>query len=499
MNLRVITHLKGCCYFCLYILCLVPTVVSAESDSIFTDKLKDHVTIKADNDSGVSESLTLLECIQLALENNFDLQRARQEIEREGGSFMEARAFSLPVLQATANFERIDEERLPNFNESAFGANRSWRSDVELQQPLFLGGEGISRIRRGTLLKEAAFEGILAQTNLVLLEVRERFYDVLLARAQLEVEEQSVELLKIELDQEKNKLEAGTVSELNVLRAEVALANARAPFIRARDDLRLALDELLRVLGLRHDQLSSGNLKINGSLEGGGVDLDMQSALLAAKELRPEFRQLSLLIKAREQGIDIERAAFFPTLALFAGYGWESSRFGNDLGEIDHGWIAGLRASWRIFDSFETRGRVIQARAEKRISEIELARERENIELEVRRAYSSLIEARELVEASRKVVAQGEESLRLAKARFDVGSAQQIEVLDAQVALTEARTNQIVAFHSKQIAIARLEKATGMQLNWVKVGDSGDSTLAEKSKLSDKSNSGTAGILPANS
>jgi len=417
--------------------------------------------------------LTLTDAIRIALEGNFDLLRSRQEMEREAGAYMEARSFSLPLLQASGNFEHIDKERLPDFNQSSFGASRTWRSELELQQPIFLGGEGSARWSRGQLLEKAAFHGMLAQTNQVLLEVRERFYDVLLARAQLEVEEQSVELLKQELEQERNKFEAGTVSELNVLRAEVAYANARAPFIRARDGLRLANDELSRVLGIRHRDLKTDQLEVVGELGAQDISIDLESALDASRKLRPELHQLALIVDAQERGIDIERAAFFPTLSAYAGYGWESSRFGNDLGEIDHGWAAGLRANWRILDSGQTRGRVAQAKATKRLSEIELARERENIEIEVRRAYSSLVEARELVAASRKVVAQAEESMRLAKARFDVGSAQQIEVLDTQVALTQARTNQVNAFYAQQLAIAKLEKGTGYQLDLVEVERSG--------------------------
>ncbi|OPZ71293.1 MAG: outer membrane channel protein [Verrucomicrobia bacterium ADurb.Bin474] len=83
------------------------------------------------------------------------------------------------------------------------------------------------------------------------------------------------------------------------------------------------------------------------------------------------------------------------------------------------------------------------------------------VELEVRRAVSSLQEALELTESARKVVDQAEEALRLADARYNAGSATQLDVLQTRVALTQARTNQHEANYSYLIAESALRKAVG--------------------------------------
>ena len=97
--------------------------------------------------------------------------------------------------------------------------------------------------------------------------------------------------------------------------------------------------------------------------------------------------------------------------------------------------------------------------AQSRISEESL---QASINIEVRRAYSSLLEATELVRATHKVVEQAEESLRLARSRFDAGAATQLDVLQTQVALTEARTNENEALHDYNRVRARLFKAMGI-------------------------------------
>jgi outer membrane protein TolC len=80
----------------------------------------------------------------------------------------------------------------------------------------------------------------------------------------------------------------------------------------------------------------------------------------------------------------------------------------------------------------------------------------------VRRALSRLQQALELVSASQQVVVEAEESLRLARAREEVGAAIQLDVLQGQLSLTEAETNQIEASYEYYVALAELGRATGV-------------------------------------
>jgi ssDNA-binding Zn-finger/Zn-ribbon topoisomerase 1 len=82
-------------------------------------------------------------------------------------------------------------------------------------------------------------------------------------------------------------------------------------------------------------------------------------------------------------------------------------------------------------------------------------------EVEVRRAFSQWQQATELADASQKVVEQAEEAVRLANARYNAGTATQLDVLSAQVDLTTARTNQLQAYYGYNVAVASLRKAMG--------------------------------------
>ena len=91
-----------------------------------------------------------------------------------------------------------------------------------------------------------------------------------------------------------------------------------------------------------------------------------------------------------------------------------------------------------------------------------------NAEVEVRRAYSQWQQANELADASKKVTEQAEEAVRLANARYSAGTGTQLDVLSAQVDLTTARTNQLQAYYTYNVAVASLRRAMGQTDEFVK-------------------------------
>src|SRR6185369_14349665 len=117
-----------------------------------------------------------------------------------------------------------------------------------------------------------------------------------------------------------------------------------------------------------------------------------------------------------------------------------------------HGWNAGGQLSWNIFDGLLTHGKVVQAKANYEKSKNDLAGRSREIELEVRTAYSQFIEAKEVLESQQKVQEQADEALREAKARAEAGTGTQLDVLDAETALTQARATQVQALHDYDTA-----------------------------------------------
>ena len=410
----------------------------------------------------VPDLLTLDQALIFALENNFSIRQARERLREQEGLIVEVRAQAIPNVSATAGYTR-DAKSLSESRDGAPANYQNWRAAITVRQLIYSGGGVRAALDAAKTTRTAAVLDIEAVVNEVLLLVRTRFADVLLNRERILVQEQSVALLKEQLQTAKNRFEAGSVSQFEVLTAEVALANAQPELISARNGFRVAIDELRAALGYQGG-FGADLQKVpefTGTLEYQPVAYDLEASLAAAKARRPELLRLAQIQRARESGVTVSKADYLPEIYVTGGYQGVKRSTSNSLDDSLDGWTAGIEASWAIFDGARTRGRVAQARAQLNQARLSLAEQTLAIEVEVRRALSTLQEAAELAEAAGKVVGQAEEALRLADVRYRNGAATQLDVLQARQALTEASLNRLEANYRHTIALASVRKAVG--------------------------------------
>ncbi len=406
----------------------------------------------------VPEWVDLNGMISYALEHSPAILLARERIKEQEGIIVEVRSQALPNAAINSSYGVRDRNLV-----QGFGSTQSWTVALQVRQTLYAGGGVTAALDAQKYTREAALLDLQATVDQVLLNVRTRYYDVLLARESIEVQEQNVQLLKEQLANARNRFDAGSVSRFEVLRAEVELANAQPDLIRARNAFRTSIDELRRSIGYLKSDVNNLNKTPTflGELVFTPVAYDLQSALASAEERRPELKRLTSVAEARKAGVRVAKSDRYPDLALVGGYELDKSNTSNRFSDSLDGWTVGLQSTWAIFDGRATSGRIIQARSQLRQTELAIDEQRLTIEVEVRRAISSLQEASELAEAAGKVVEQAEESLRLADARYSAGSATQLDILQSRVALTQARTNQLQANYSYLVAAATVQKAIG--------------------------------------
>jgi outer membrane protein len=406
-------------------------------------------------------TLDLPTAIKYAVENNYAIREARERIREQEGVEITVQARQIPNLSAsgtyTGNARAISVYGPPD-------NDRAWAIDLEARQVLYAGGGVTASVRGARLTREAAMLELQGVINGQLLAVRTQFYTVLLARQRIQVQEQNVQLLQQQLKDARSRFAAGTTSNFDVLQAEVALANGQPPLIQARNDYRIAIEQLRQLLGFSTGTpVNVGQVpEFVGTLDvGQPMSIDLADALAAADANRPELRRLEKLEQAGEQNVVANRAGYFPELDLVGGYAWERGPVLADWSSRREGWTAGVQAQWNIFDGRATAGRVAQARSQVRQARLTLADTTLAVEVQVRQAYSSLVEAWELVQASTKTVAEAQEALRLANVRYGAGTATQLDVLTSQVALTQARLNELQADYGYNVARAAMRQAMG--------------------------------------
>ena len=193
----------------------------------------------------VPESVDLRGAVRFALEHNFAIQQARERIRQQDGILIEVSAREAPGVAASAVYQRNDPEISSGFPAS----NQAWQISLTATQVLYAGGGVRSAVKGTKLAREAALLELQAVINEALLQVRTAFYSVLLAREQIKVQESNLDLLQQQLKTVSDRYDAGTVSSFEKLRAEVAVANAKAPLITARNNYRLAIEALRLAVG----------------------------------------------------------------------------------------------------------------------------------------------------------------------------------------------------------------------------------------------------------
>jgi len=429
----------------------------------------------AGSDAGVVRGglprFTLEQAILTALQRNADIQRAKQEIERAKGVYLELRADALPRIDAGGTFLDTDPH-LGRSNGDGGGPNvvreASYNFSLRATQIVFAGGRVVSQIKSSEFLRDSAYFAFRDTIDTVVAQVRQQFYLVLLNRALIGVQEESVNLLRSQLEDQQNRFDAGTVPRFNVLQAQVALSNQYPELIRARNDYQIAALALAKTIGLDFDPVRGGGLPFEavGELRYVARNIPLPTAIELAKDRRPLLKQQKANVLASNAQVGIARAGYFPEIRATGGSDFRSSPLSTDINDVRSGYVFGANGTWAIWDWGQTYGRVKQARALREQAKITLDDANRQVELEVQTAYSNMIQSRELIRSQEQTVGQAQEALRLASARLSAGAGTQLEVLNARVEVTRALSISFQALYAYNNAVAEFDRATASEVRY---------------------------------
>src|SRR5437762_4720906 len=397
---------------------------------------------------------TLEQAIITALQQNPDILRSRQDIERTKGLFIQLRAAAMPQIIGTGQFQDLDPhithfsgvtEQVGSSFTNQFGTERTYTLQVAANQVIFSGGRVPGQISSASFQRDSSYYAFRNAVDQVVATVRQEFYLVLLDRALIGVQEESVRLLQSQLQDQQNRFEAGTVPRFNVLQAQVALSNQLPQLITARNNYTISQLQLAKTLGLDFDPRRGDRppLEAVGEFIYVAREIPVTQAIALAKENRPFLKQQKATVLSNNSQVGVARSGYFPHINADAGAEFRSSPFAADISEGRSGYIIEATGDWAVWDMGATYGRVKQAKAILEQSKVTLDDSVRQVELEVQQAFANILQGRELVKATEKSVEQAAEALRLASARLDAGAGTQLEVLDARTQLTTAQSNRL--------------------------------------------------------
>jgi len=417
--------------------------------------------------SGISFSqpMTLQECVEIALRTHPQIRLALSQREASVARLRQAQAQWRPELNLTGTQRQQGPTvsftvPLPPPNpprEISVVRPSTQLLNLELRQSIYDGGRFTANIRSARYFVDASDALLQATRAQLVLRVTEAYADVLAAQALEEVARQSVERVQVVLKTAKARLEAGVAPRFDVLRAEAELAAAQEQLLTAQNAVALAKAALNQLLG-RPTNAPIEVAPLPEPITPSSEALQTETFLTQALAHRPELRSAEAQIQAAQERVNFAKADKNPLLFLSSNYQRQTATgFSRD-----YAWSVNLIVQFPIFDSGR-RESVLQEQ-EALLQQALAQREQlqRQIALEVEQAVRNYQVALQRLNTARAALASAEEAFRLARVRYEAGVGTQVEVLDAQVALTQARANEVRALYDAHKAFARLVYATGL-------------------------------------
>ena len=433
--------------------------------------------------SADSVSLSLPDAIGRALRSGDEARAAAAQVDVTDAQVTIARAAGLPQLRVNANQSHVYESARAAAVGQIFNQPNTYTANATLTQPLFQGGRIFAGTRAASRLRNASRYDQTETLAQLSLDVQRAYLDALFAGTLAAIQDTAYALAGERLTQVQQFEKAGRASRYDVLRAGVERSNLQPAVIQARSQVELALVELRRLINARADQ----PLRLT-------TRLDTAEVLRWVAQLKSDngapnraaVKSAELVSDARHAGVSVARADLLPTVSIsgvFGGQAFPQTGFPTRTGRIETvtcppgsvegrvctaqngGWFRdrsfAISVGIPIFDGLRAKGAIDLASAQARLADLQLAQTRERIASEAAAARAELQRAEALFAAQGQNASEAAEAFRLANLRYSRGLATQLEVADAQLALTVARTNAARAVYDLYLAAASYARALG--------------------------------------
>ncbi len=394
--------------------------------------------------------LTLDGALGIALAYHPSLAQAEQQLVAATAQVFQARAAYWPQLGASAGAGRSSSNT--EGQPATDRARNSFSGGLSLNLLVYDFGKTPARVRQAYARQIVAAEALRSARSDVAYTVRSAFYALVKAGELEQVSDDAVRQYQVHLDQVRAFQEVGRRTRYDRTKAEVDLGNARLNLIKARNDVSDARAALNRSLGLTEEPA----YKPHPESFTATVEADADSLMVRARQRHPALLSLRAQERAASAAVDEAIAALYPDLALQAGYKGAGSRF-----PLTWNWSSLLQSSVDLFTGRQQSWRIAEVTAQLRIARTQLVDREQQIYQDLRNALNQADSARQRLELTDLLVRQAQESLDLVDERYRLGAASAVDLTDAQVALTGARSEQVKAKYDHLTAAAQIRHAVG--------------------------------------
>lgn len=397
-----------------------------------------------------SMNLNLEKSIQIALENNIGYKITESMVDASQAQIKEvegAKKLNMKIqggiLQAS---ETLDEEDMEAGDYSDLFSLTPMVPIISISATkiIYSGGKIESLIDQAEANKQISLNDLEKEKQKIIYKVTEAYYQVLQTEGIERVSAQAVKQMQAHLKSSEALLKEGMIAPIDLNQIKSQLSNLEHNLIKAENGHKLTMYNLNSIIWI---DLNT-ELVLENNLSYEPYEINLEQALIQARENRPEIMNIAQQRRIMEEMVDVAKSNRRPQVVFSA-----------ESGII--GWQAMIIAEYSLLDGGVNKAKIDQA-------EINLARVDQSeqqvqqlIEFEVRSAYLNMKEAEKLIKVAEEGIKNSQESFRIAQVRYNEGIATNTEVIDAQSTLIEAETNHLNALYDYNINRAALVKAMG--------------------------------------
>ena len=388
--------------------------------------------------------------VSLALANNRTAKQTKWGYEAAKSAVSQVAAGKNPSVSYAWNAQRTGGDT---------GSGKSGSHNFSISAPVFHPQLDAS-IDSARFTREgigASYEEALQQAKY---DAISGYYTLIMNRNLVDVAQQAVKDYQGHVTNVEAQYNVGLVASSDVLAAKTNLADSETSLVKAQNTANLAEASLNQVIAY---PVQTSITTAEHDLQYKPYNVTLEQAKAYAMLHRSALVKSALDVKSAEEAVKSAKAGYLPTVAVKAGrgYGDPDGYFGTST----KSWSVGASATWNLWDGGATQNAIKKANAQlEQAKEANLATV-DAVLLAVQKAYLNLRSAEQTIQSTQTAVAQGQESFRIATLRYRAGVGTNLDVLDAETKLTDARNNYVQALYNYNISIAALEQLTGVPLN----------------------------------
>lgn len=439
-------------------------------------------------------TLSMQDCIDIALKNSPQIETYKQYIELQDARVGQSKSRYFPSVGASVGYDYSNSD-----NKFRSSHSNSTSARASLNQLIYSFGKVFSQVKMQKFYKIAAEfdlqDAILDTSN----KVKSAYYGVLAAKANVDIQQANVLVNERQYNRTKAFFDEGLVSKIDLVNQEVYLSDAQISLVSAQTTYQNAIIALNNAMYITNppeynikntetfnfkDDYAEINLlnvantitKDDGTVEPKEAVLTTQvekneiletfkfekypytleESIEKAYKNRPDLLSMEATKDAVNEALKYSKKSYFPDLTGSIGYNWNNNNYYST-----NGITMGAYLSTNNLNIMETKLRIKESKAQLEIAKNNVELTKKNIYFDVQSAYVNMIQLEKNIPMLQTKVRQTLENYELADARYEVGLGNFIELQDAKENYNNAQRDYVQTIYRYNVALVNLQTAMG--------------------------------------